>query len=321
MISAVMEDDLVLWLLNGHPWVVYGTLRDLLDKDAADVDVVAAREAIWQHRLIKNIFARQNRLGYWGRPGDIHAWWPRKDTSFWVMGVLADFGLTVEDMRLARAAEYILELQLPSGGFLGFEPHKAADCHTAILLEPLVQMGLGGDRRVERAYQWLLSRQRSDGGWWCKDTGQPGGPREREPSCPFATMFILGALARHPEFKKPPASQKAVEFLLSCWDNKGKLKYPGHDSQIGAAWEKLKYPFTDYRILKFLDVLSRFPVARRDKRTHKILDLLRAKADGHGRFQPESIVKVWADFDFGQKKEPSRWITMLAWRVLRRFGG
>jgi hypothetical protein len=320
MISAIMEDDLVHWLLNGDPWVVYGALRDLLGKDAADNDVVAARGAILQHRLIENIFARQNRLGYWGRPRDIHTWWPRKDTSFWVMGVLADFGLTIEDKRLARAAEYILGLQLPSGGFLGFDPQKAADCHTAILLEPLVQMGLGGDPRTKRACQWLLNRQRSDGGWWCKDTGQPGGPREKEPSCPFATMFVLGALAHHPEFQEPHASQRAVGFLLSCWDNKGKLRYPGHDSQIGAGWGKLKYPFTDYRILKFLDVLSRFPVARRDQRTHEILHLLRAKVDGHGRFQPESIVKVWVDFDFGQKKQPSRWVTMLAWRVLRRFG-
>lgn len=315
----MVESDLLQWLLDGEPWVVYRTLRDLLGRDDVDADVLAAQRAISTHRLIERIFRRQNSRGYWGRPKDIHTWWPRKDTTFWLLGVLTDFGLTVEDPHLAQAAEYILGLHLPSGGFLGFDPKKATDCHTAILLEPLVQMGLGGDPRVGLAYDWLLSRQRHDGGWWCKDTGQPGRPREREPSCPFATMFILGALARRRELREHEASRRAMEFLLTCWTNKGKLKYPGHDSQIDLGWEKLKYPFTDYRILKFLDVLSRFPALRKDSRARKIFKLLKVKADERGFFRPESIVKVWADFDFCQKKEPSRWVTMLAWRVMRRF--
>lgn len=317
----MVESELLHWLLEGEPWVVYRTLRDLLGRDAGDADVVAARRAISKHPLVRGILNRQNRRGYWGRPKDIHTWWPRKDTTFWVLGVLTDFGLSNQDPHLARAAEYVLGLGLPCGGFLGFDPQKAADCHTAILLEPLVQMGLGDDPRVRKAYAWLLSRQRLDGGWWCKNTGQPGRPREKEPSCPFATMFVLGALTHVQEFKEHKAAQRALEFLLGCWANRGKLDYPGHDSQIGAGWEKLKYPFIDYRILKFLDVLSRFPAARQDPRVREIFHLLEAKADEGGRFCPESIVKVWADFDFGQKKEPSRWITLLARRVMRRFEG
>ena len=316
----VLKNELLRWLLGGEPWVVYRTLSGLLGYDESHADVAAARQAVSKHRLIKPILGRQHRRGYWGRPEDIHTWWPRKDTTFWIIGVLADFGLTLENPHMARAAEYVLDLQLPLGGFLGFEPQKAAECHTAILLEPLVKSGLGDDTRIHRAYQWLLSRQRLDGGWWCKDTGQIGAPREKEPSCPFAAMFVLSAMDQRPELRKHPASQRAVDFLLSCWDNKRKLKYPGHDSQIGTGWEKLKYPFTDYRILKFLDVLSRFPVARRDPRTQEILNLLKAKSDEQACFQPESIVNVWGDFDFGQKKEPSRWLTMLAWRVMRRFG-
>lgn len=313
------KSELLRWLLDGEPWVIYRTLKDLLNQDESQADVAAARQAVSKHKLITAILDRQHSQGYWGKPKDIHTWWPRKDTTFWMLGVLADLGLTLENPHMARAAEYILNLQLPEGGFWGFEPYKAAECHTAILLEALVKVGLADDARIHRAFRWLLSRQRLDGGWWCKDTGQMAGPREKEPSCPFATMFVLGALAQRPELQKHSASQRAVDFLLSCWDNKGKLKYPGHDSQIGAGWEKLKYPFTGYRILKFLDVLSRFPVARGDSRTQEILNLLRAKADEHGRFQPESIVKVWTDFDFGQKKEPSRWLTFLAWCVMRRI--
>jgi hypothetical protein len=320
MNSIIGKTELINWLLDGEPWVIRRALVDLLSKTQDDSEVIGARRAIEKHPFIKRILERQSQRGCWGRPEDIHTWWPKKSTTFWTLGMLTDFGLTVENSHLARAAQYVLGLQLPSGGFLGFEPEKAADCHTAILLEPLVKMGLGGDTRVSRAYEWLLGRQRLDGGWWCKNTGQPGGPREHEPSCPFATMFVLGTLAQRGEFKEHPVSQRAVEFLLDCWTNKGRLRYPGHDSQIGSGWEKLKYPFVDYRILKFLDVLSRFPGARKDPRCGEILKLLTAKADKRGRFKAESIVKVWADFDFGQKKEPSRWITLLAWRVMARYG-
>jgi hypothetical protein len=319
MSSSVVKSELLRWLLDGKPWAIYRTLTDLLDQDESQADVAAARQAVSKHKLIQVILDRQHRRGYWGRPKDIHTWWPRKDTSFWILGVLADFGLTLENPHMARAAEYILALQLPLGGFQGFEPEKAAECHTAILLEPLVKIGLHRDTRMHKAYQWLLSRQRLDGGWWCKDTGQIGGPREKEPSCPFATMFVLSAMVQRPDLRKHSATQRAVDFLLSCWKNRGKRKYPGHDSQINPGWEKLKYPFTDYRILKFLDVLSRFPKARKDEKAKEILDLLMGKADERGRFHPESIVKVWADFDFGQKKEPSRWITLLAWRIMERF--
>jgi len=29
--------------------------------------------------------------------------------------------------------------------------------------------------------------------------------------------------------------------------------------------------------------------------------------------------EVWADFDFGQKENPSRWVTLLALRIVKRI--
>jgi hypothetical protein len=40
------------------------------------------------------------------------------------------------------------------------------------------------------------------------------------------------------------------------------------------------------------------------------------KANLNGQFTPESIWKAWSDYDFGQKKQPSRWMTLLALRIL-----
>jgi len=31
----------------------------------------------------------------------------------------------------------------------------------------------------------------------------------------------------------------------------------------------------------------------------------------------ESVWTAWKDWEFGQKKEPSRWLTLSAWRIIR----
>jgi hypothetical protein len=317
--ETLPKEELTGWLLAGEPWVVYHTLTDLLDKkEKADL-VIAARMAIPEHALIKSVFMGLNKDGYWGKPKDIHTWWPKKNTTFWLLPVLADFGFTVEDERIAKTCEYVFSTQLQSGGF-GWDPAtKPGDCHSAIIIESLAKSGLLGDSRLERAYKWLTKRQRVDGGFWCKDTGQIGGPREKEPSCAMATMFVLGALAQNPKFRQSETGVKGVDFLFECWENRGKIRYAGHDSQVGKDWNKLKYPFTDYKILKFLDVLSQFECAKHRLKDSEMVNLLLSKSNGEGRFTPESIVKVWASFDFGQKEKHSRWITFLALRILERI--
>jgi prenyltransferase beta subunit len=315
----LLKEELIEWLLTGEPWVVYRTLTDLLDKDEEDNVVVTAKKAIPQHPFIRNIFRGLNKDGYWGTAKDIHTWWPKKNTTFWILPMLADFGFTTEDKKIARACEYVFGTQLPSGGFGWDPPTQAYDCHSSIITESLAALGLVEDSRVQRAYDWLVKRQRLDGGFWCKNTGQVGGPREKEPSCAMATMFVLGALAQNPKLRSSETAKKGVDFLFNCWKNREKTRYAGHDSQIGTDWDKLKYPFTDYKILKFLDALSKFEHAKQRLQESEMIKLLLSKQDERGKFTPESIHKVWSDFDFGQKETPSRWITLLALRIVKRI--
>jgi len=319
-LEKFLEAMPVDWLLAGEPFVKYRTLTDLLDIHQICKEVVETQKSVHTHRLIKQIFDKQNEYGYWGTPTDIYTWWPKKDTTFWLLGVLADFGFTREDRRIARACEYVFSTQLPSGGFGCAPPPAPYDCFTGILTESLAKLGYTSDSRLKEAYEWLVPRQRLDGGFWCKNTGLPGRPREKEPSCAFATLCVLGALVQNPELRKSEIARKSTEFLFECWENRGKIKYAGHDSQIGRGWEKLKYPFTDYRILKYLDVLSQLESARNDLRMIPILDLLLTKKDEKGCFYAESVHKVWSDFDFGQKKSPSRWLTLIVYLVAKRVG-
>jgi hypothetical protein len=58
---------------------------------------------------------------------------------------------------------------------------------------------------------------------------------------------------------------------------------------------------------------------RNDSRLTEISDIVKSKADNEGKYTPESIWKTWKDWDFGQKKKPSRWLTFLVLNVLRRI--
>jgi len=317
-LEKFLESTPIDWLLDGEPFIRYRALIDLQDREENDKGVIVTKRLVSKHTLIKKIFDRQNKDGYWRTPRDIYTWWTKKDTTFWLLGVLSDFGFTKEDKKIASACEYVFNTQFPCGCFGCAPPPTSLDCFTGILTESLAKLGYGTDRRLKKAYKWLIERQRLDGGFWCKNTGLPGGPREKEPNCAFATLCVLGALTQNPELEKSTIAQKSIEFLFKCWENRGKIKYAGHDSQIGKGWEKLKYPFTDYRILKYLEVLSQLELAKNDNRLITIINSLIEKQDEKGCFYPESIHKVWSDFDFGHKKSPSRWITLIVYRIAKR---
>lgn len=307
------------WLVAGDPFTRYNTLLYLLGNKPNDKEVIAAKAKIAQYPPVKKILRRQNAKGFWGISQDIFKWWPRKETTFWVIGMLADFGFTNDNRKMARACEYIFSTQHDSGGFGWAPPHTPADCFTGILTESLAKAGYSDDSRLKSAYRWLLQRQRLDGGFWCKNTGLPGNRRQHEPSCPMATLFVLGAFSQISDYAKSQTARRAADFLLGCWDNREEIKYAGHDSQIGKGWDRLKYPFTDYKILKYLDVLTQYEFIKSDPRINAIIDVLISRMDSDGKFRPESIHKCWSDFDFGRKKSPSRWITFLAYRIIKRM--
>jgi hypothetical protein len=90
---------------------------------------------------------------------------------------------------------------------------------------------------------------------------------------------------------------------------------------MGTDFRKLKAPFVWYDILHVLEVLSQFTWLRKDARLLQMLAILKSKMDEEGRFTPESVWTAWKDWEFGQKKTPSRWLTLLAWRIIGRVEG
>ena len=88
---------------------------------------------------------------------------------------------------------------------------------------------------------------------------------------------------------------------------------------MGTDFKKLKAPLIWYDILHVTDVLSQFSWVQKDERFLEMIDILKMKFNEHGKCTAESVWRAWKEWDFGQKREPSKWITMLVYRILNRF--
>jgi len=127
---------------------------------------------------------------------------------------------------------------------------------------------------------------------------------------------MLKALSAMEELRDSHACQVGAETLLTLW-SESTTRHP-YMFFMGTDFRKLKVPFVWYDLMHLLDVLSRFSWLRSDSRLLDMLAVLKGKADERGRFTLESTWTAWKDWEFGQKKEPSRWLTLLAWRIIRR---
>jgi hypothetical protein len=87
---------------------------------------------------------------------------------------------------------------------------------------------------------------------------------------------------------------------------------------MGTDFRKLKAPLFWYDILHVLDVLSHFAWAWKDKRFRQMLKTVKSKANTDGQFVPESVWTAWKDWDFSQKKIPSKGLTLFIARIMKR---
>jgi hypothetical protein len=264
-------------------------------------------------------------------PGKVIASHKSAGQPYHRLNFLADLGLCVGDTGIAGILDAVMDHQSEEGAFrlpvhLGEDSGgSAADirawalCDAPLLVYALATMGLAKDARVRKAARHIQGLARSDG-WTCvvsEELGNFRGPGKSTDPCPFATLAALKALSCFPDLRDCPATRAGVESLLSLWAD-SRTRHP-YIFYMGTDFRKLKVPFVWYDLLHVLDVLSRFPWLSGDARLRDMSGLLVSKADPQGRFTPESVWQYWKDWEFGQKRQNSRWLSVLAWRILKRL--
>ena len=315
------------WLLAAEPFVEYRTRLDLLDQEPSERPVQEARRTMLADPRVRALVD-----GLAGWPGTVVASHKSAGQPFHRLTFLADLGLGARDPGVEAIVAAILAhrseegpFQLPMNipqhyGGSGEDAWAWALCDAPLLVYGLAGLGLGDDPAVRAALAHLAGLVRENG-WPCavsRELGRFRGPGRKDDPCPFATLAMLKALALFDDLRDGQAAHTGAETILALWED-SRTRHP-YQFHMGTDFRKIKAPFVWYDLLHVLDVLSRFPWLRGDPRFGDMLATLRGKADGAGRYTPESVWTAWKGWEFAQKKEPSAWVTLLAWRIVARAG-
>jgi hypothetical protein len=313
------------WLLEGESWIEYRARLDLLGQSEKDSHVKSARRSMLADTQVQNLLTELS-----GWPGTIISSHKSASQPFHRLTFIADLGLTIEDPGVDKIVARILEHQSTEGPFqlpmnisthfggIGQDQWAWALCDAPLIVYALAKFGLRNEPAVQAAIEHLNGLVR-DYGWPCavsKELGKFRGPGSKDDPCPFANLAMLKALSEFEGLRDSPACHIGADTLLDLW-SESIARHP-YMFYMGTDFRKLKVPFIWYDLMHVLDVLSRFSWLKKDTRLLEMLGILGSKADRQGRFTLESIWTAWKDWEFGQKREPSRWLTLLACRIIRR---
>jgi len=318
-------NNVIEWLLEGEPWVEYRVRLDLLGEAEHAPNVVRARGRMLHHPAIETIL-----LGLREWPGEVLSSHRSASQPFHRLSFIADLGFRIGDLHISEIVEKIMNhqsgegpFQLPTNvpkhfGGSGKDEWAWSLCDAPVIIYSLARLGLGEDSRVKKGTEHLIGLVR-DNGWPCavsKELGSFRGPGKKGDPCPYANLAMLKMMTQFEKWKESDEAHKGAECLLRLWAESTE-QHP-YMFFMGTDFRKLKAPFVWYDLLHVVDVLSQFKWLKGDERLGEMCSLIRSKADGNGRYTPESEWKAWKGWDFGQKKQPSRWLTFLVLRALKR---
>jgi hypothetical protein len=141
--------------------------------------------------------------------------------------------------------------------------------------------------------------------------------------CAWGAVKVMLALGRLPKSKQTPvvkrAIQHGVDFLFSV--DPAEAAYPsGFSNKPSGNWWKFGFPiFYVTDLLQIVEALVALGHGS-DPRLGHALELVREKQDVNGRWALDYDYTGKTCVDFGEKKQPNKWVTLRALRVLKVIG-
>jgi len=323
---TVMDDNIINWILNSEPWVEYGVRVELLAQNQNDPEVLAARNQMLNWPPLNGII---DELKNW--PGTVLSSHKSAKQPFHKLSFIAELGFNTEDAGIETITEKMVKhiseegiIKLPmniskSYGGTGTDTWAWALCDAPINLYAAAKLGLKDDSLIKSGVSYLAGLVRENG-WPCavsEELGSFRGPGRKDNPCPYATLVMLKLLSLYENYHDSKQTRAGIDCLCTLWTES--MKSHPYIFYMGNDFRKLKAPLIWYDIVHVLDVLSRFKYAKEKPQVRQMLDVITAKKDSEGTFTPESVWLDWKGWDFGQKKEPSKYLTFLIYRILKRI--
>jgi len=242
--------------------------------------------------------------------------------------MLADMGLDIRDNWINAICNLIMENRTEDGYFaskleiperLGGKDTWTMEwiqCDSPILLYALQKFGIENQFTDEAARMLVWNVENN--GWRCRSSiPKFRGPGRKDDYCPYGNLITLKALSMG-KYRGTEAVQNGIDSHILHWKNRGgkKIRMFG----IGTTFKRLKYPNVWFDILHVVDVLSRYPYAMEHDEFWEMWEIIKGKQQPEGGFVPELVWKAWSEWGFGQKKEPSPWMTMRITQITSRLG-
>lgn len=328
-----LRDDPIPWLLEeADPGVRYLAMRDLLDMASTDEGFIIARKKAHQEGPIAAILDQMHPEGYWVEPGP--GYLPKYYSTVWSIILLGQLGASLSaDARLETACRYLLDNALtPYRQFSASgTPGGTADCLQGNLCAALSDLGFS-DPRLDQAFDWMARSLTGDGVAPMGDkttpiryySGKCGqgflcGSNNKQP-CAWGAAKVMLAFGKLPKEKWTPQIEEAVDqgvdFLFSV--DPATAAYPsGWNDKPSGNWWKFGFPvFYVTDLLQIVEALVRLGYSD-DPRLANAIRMIKEKQDSMGRWllEYDYTGKTWVDF--GKKKQPNKWVTLRALRVLK----
>lgn len=204
-------------------------------------------------------------------------------------------------------------------GGMGVDVFGWCLCDAPLLLLALVKAGVKYEGHIKQGLDHLISLCEVQG-FPCsvsKVHGKFRGPGRKDDCCPYATLSMLKVMAEIPQYHDTEIANRNIDAILSLWE-KSLEKHP-YMFYMGTDFRKLKAPAMWYDIVSVADCLSRFDHAKRDPRFKEMVKIIEDKRDKNGLFTPEAVYQKCNNWDFGQKKVPSPYLTFLCIRITERL--
>ena len=204
-------------------------------------------------------------------------------------------------------------------GGIGEDVFSWCLCDAPLLLLALLKSGKNYHEYIKPGVDHLVSLCR-DNGFPCAvspELGRFRGPGKKDDCCPYATLIMADLLSYIPEYGNSQVAGSSVKALLNLWENS--LSQHPYMFYMGRDFRKMKAPSCWYDIVSVAGVLSKYEFVREDPRFLEMIKHIKDKQDKEGLITPESVYQKLKDWDFGQKKEPSPYLTYLCYQIFERL--
>jgi hypothetical protein len=308
--------NVIEWLLDSDPAIRWQVMRDLLD--APEQEVAAERARIATEGWGAELLSRQRPDGSWGGVAFNQGY----DSTMHVLTLLQLFGLDPFSPQARRALERVRDGVV----WPGWGPNGSDNPYFTGEVEPCIN----GQVATAGAYFWqdvtslidrLLTEQLEDGGWNCET--ENGSVR----SSFNTTICVLEALLAYDQASGArddvtAARVRGERYLLDR--QLFKRLSTGEpiliDRKRGNDFSQFAFPtWWHYDVLRGLDYLRAASVTP-DERIADAIALVRSKQQADDRWLLDVRYPGKMPVDLGETfGQPSRWITLRALRVLRRY--